>query len=105
MHFLNPHEMFHHLYDQHKRVFNKLFIGNVDGDTEHLATFWKESIARRDPRLQRHEMFARVGWEKKAIPISIHGDGVACIRTNRAGARTLDVYSWQGMLGQSALCF
>jgi len=105
MHFLLPHEVFHHIYDQHRALFNTLFLGDSEGSNSTVSSFWRELVARRDPRLQHHPMVNREQWDTKAIPISIHGDGVACIRVNRAGSRTLDVFSWQGMLGRGGTLF
>lgn len=35
-----------------------------------------------------------------ALPYAIHGDAVASIRTGRSGSKSLDVYSWHGLLGR-----
>ena len=101
MTFLLPHELFHHFFDQHRAVWNKLFLGRDNGEHDKLVMFWKELTRRRDPRLQHHAMLSRDDWFSSAVPLSIHGDGVSCIRPGKSGQKSLDVYSWQGMLGES----
>jgi hypothetical protein len=105
MSFLLPHEMFHHLFHHHRVVWNKLFLGRASGETDKLEMFWKELTRRRDPRLQHHPMLQRANWFSKAVMISIHGDAVTCIRPGKAGQKSLDVYSWMGMLGDVDNCW
>ena len=98
--FLLPHQLFCHLFENHRSIFNSLFLAQPEGGESQLPHFWKQVAARRDPRLQHHPMLRRPQWSSKAVPISLHGDAVPCIRCGRAGSRSLDVYSWQGLLGQ-----
>ena len=39
---------------------------------------------------------------QKVVPISIHGDGVAYMRTRGSGTKSLDVLSWSSLLSHSA---
>jgi hypothetical protein len=105
MMFMLPHVMFHHLFVHHKAHFNELFLGQVAGGASRVLEFWQGVAQRRDPRVQNHPMMTRPGWHNLAIPISLHGDAVPCLRTGRAGSKSLDAYSWQGLLGTGPTLF
>lgn len=95
---LLPHQMFAYLYAHHRRRFNDIFLNGSDS-AETLPDFWAQSLARRDPRLKHHVMAERPGWKKCAVPFMVHGDAVPCISVGKAGSKSFDCYSWQGVLG------
>ena len=45
-------------------------------------------------------MKSRPNWASLACPISIHGDGVPCVGVGKAGSKSFDVYSYQGILAR-----
>lgn len=105
MKFVLPHEMFAFIFTWFRPVFNSLFLGSDTGDDAVLKSWWMGVSERRDPRIQHHPMLRKPGWEKKGVPIAIHGDGVPCIRVGRAGTKSLDAYSWHGLMGSQSTLF
>ena len=103
MSFTLPHVLFNALFLQFRTTFDKLFIG--DGGGLGVEGFWKEVSHRRDPRIQHHGMLERESWHKYALPFAFHGDGVACIRSGRSGSKSLDVFSWHGLLFRGPTLF
>ena len=102
MKFLLPHEVFAYLYAEFPKTFNKLFLGRPVVQGNELPTWWREVSRRRDPRIQHHPMLAVDNWESVFVPFAVHGDAVPCIRTGRAGTKSLDAYSWHGLLGSGS---
>ena len=98
--FILPHTFFAYLYQYNKAEFDVVMLGATRGHAPRQSEFWKGVVARRDPRIQRHPMCTRPGWQHFAIPISIHGDSVPCIQVGRAGSKSLDVYTWQSVLAE-----
>ncbi len=103
MTFTLPHMWFKSLFVNHRTLFDKMFCG--EGGPLGVETFWKEVAGRLDPRIQNHDMLSRASWHKHALPIAFHGNGVACIRTGRSGSKSLDVFSWHGLLFRKATLF
>ncbi len=50
-------------------------------------------------------MAERRDWEHRAIPLSFHGDGVPVVGIGRAGAKSLDTYSYQGVLANGSTLY
>ena len=40
----------------------------------------------------------RDGWQRKGIPIAIHGDAVACVAVGKPGTKSMDTISWASIL-------
>ena len=101
-----PHEVFAHWYSKDRAAFNDIFMGGKIGeDPATVEGFWREVIRRRDPRIKNHEMANREDWLRRAIPISLHGDAVPVIRPGKAGSKSLDVFSFMGILGGGPALF
>ena len=94
---LLPHESFAYYFEHNRDLFNRQFLGHPS-DSTVVRRFWNELILRKDPRLDGHEMRERPNWQYFACPISIHGDGVACVGIGKAGAKSFDIYSYQPLL-------
>ena len=92
--FLLPHVWFHHLFHNNRREFNRTVIA----EGESPRPFWVEVAKRRDPRIQHHPLLRRAGFMDNALPISLHGDGVAVLGVGGHQARSLDCISWQSLL-------
>eukprot|EP00969_Alexandrium_andersonii_P303175 13401228-Alexandrium_andersonii.AAC.1 len=91
----------HDLFHDHRARFDELlFGGTYDPDT--LKGFWKHVAMSKDPRLANHPMIQRANWAEKAIPISLHGDGVPAIGVGKAGSKSYDCYSWQSLLAHGS---
>ena len=102
MPFLLPHILMSSLFAQQQGVFFERFCGAVDaaGASQKLSEFWSEVVSRRDPRIANHPMCRRAGWQRFAIPIMIHGDAVPVVAVGKAGTKSLDCLSFQGLLAR-----
>ena len=69
-------------------VFRQLF------GVDDLDTFWMQ-VRPDDPKLQGHPMLLRRGWQRRAIPIVVHGDGGRFTNNNK---NSLMVVSWRPLL-------
>eukprot|EP00969_Alexandrium_andersonii_P124608 5507405-Alexandrium_andersonii.AAC.1 len=89
---LLPHEVFAHWYHTHRDVFNKLYLGECQAAAQRKG-FWKELLARNDPRLEQHPMRDRASWDEFAIPLALHGDGVPVLQVGKPGTKSLETFS------------
>jgi len=89
--------MFAHIYTYFPERFKNIFLGGSDGAS--LENFWSEVCLRRDPRMRFHPMVNSPQWKKRAVPLSVHGDAVPCVAVGKAGTKSFDVCSFQGLLG------
>ena len=94
----DPHVLFAWYYHHHREVFNILVL---DGDASlgKLEAFWKHVWAKKDPRLNSHNLKDRPGWNTEACPASFHGDAVPCLSIGKSGTQSFNVYSFSGILG------
>ena len=68
-----PHVWLSDLYNNCNPAFQKLLCPS----TAKLRQFWQTQVG--NPQLDGHPMTARTNWRSRAIPISLHGDGVPTI--------------------------
>ena len=94
---LLPHEVFACLYEHHQEAFMERLLG---GSTENIARFWSEM--KSHPGFARHPLKDRQDHATKCVPLSIHGDGVAVSGVGRSWGKSVDVYSWNSMLGRDS---
>ena len=45
-----------------------------------------------------HPICSRPSWKNLCVPFLIHGDGIACPQCGRAGSKSFNVWSMQGLL-------
>jgi hypothetical protein len=95
--FFLPHLTVSFLWEKFREIFVSKMLG-PRGDADKLEEFWTEVERRNDPKLVNHPMKRRKNWRRRAIPITIHGDGVPVIAVGKAGTRSLDNISWQSLL-------
>ena len=95
--FFLPHVQFGHIFNKQKHVWDENILG---GSADRLEEFWNGVELRGDPRLHNHPMVLREGWKRHAVPIAIHADAVPCVSIGRAGTKSLDVFSWQSVIGK-----
>eukprot|EP00969_Alexandrium_andersonii_P005409 234845-Alexandrium_andersonii.AAC.1 len=81
-----PHEVFAHYFATDRARFDYLLFGKHGGDNDRDA-FWKTLLLRKGPRLENHPMTRREDWARRAVPISLHGDGVPALQVDN-GARS-----------------
>lgn len=100
-----PHKLAASLFEHRRTVFNHKFFGApLPGNYELiLQDFWQRRVHPEDPRkaFMLQEYLAK-GWvanqeefERKVVPLAIHGDGVAV--TNRL---TYDAVSFSSVLAE-----
>lgn len=82
---LLPHEIISHVYHNHPTLFSSLYIGecNEQDTPDKLDEFWTTVEARQDPRLLGHPMKSTMGWKRKYVPLSLHGDAVPVTKTGK----------------------
>ncbi len=85
--------------------FNRMLLGCTHARGSHIQNWWEGVAYRKDPRLYMHPMCSRPNWIITATPIAIHGDAVPVIGVGRSGAKSLDCYSWWGILGYGPALF
>lgn len=97
---LLPHQLFATMYESYHKTFVEQLLG---GDLANTTKFW--TAMRNHPSMVDHPMFSRKDPFKYAIPISVHGDGVAISGVGKSWSRSVDAYSWAGMLakGETAI--
>lgn len=90
---LLPHELFATIYARFPQVFTKDILG---GSADNPAKFWE--AAKDHPSMIGHPMLRKRDPFSKAVPIALHGDGVAVSGCGRSWSRSVDVYSWASLL-------
>jgi hypothetical protein len=92
---LLPHEMFSSIYHHHRDVFLERILG---GTVDNLGKFW--DAMKDHPALGGHPVVGRPNFQTRGIPMSLHGDGVPVSKSSRSGSNTVDIYSWNSMIGK-----
>ena len=90
---LLPHELFAHMWDKERAAFHQLLLG---GDGQ-LQRFWASMAG--SPQFQEHPIHRVENFQDKAIPLSIHGDGVPITGVGKSWSKSCDIYSWTSLLG------
>ena len=87
-----PHELFAYYWKHHTARFNEVFFGDYTTTSSRRA-FWKELLARKDPRLVGHSMMGRDNGEDYASLVALHGDAVPVVKVGKPGNRSVE--AWQ----------
>lgn len=61
-----------------------------------MQSFWKDM--QGNPFYLTHPVRERGGHDLRAIPLSLHGDGVPVSGVGKSWSKSLDIYSWTSML-------
>ena len=96
-----PHRQVASLYEHSRKRFNTMFLGGRN-DGSKLQEFWDGVEKSGDPRLEGHPMRDRADWKTKAIPVMLHGDPVPVTGVGKAGTKSFDVSSLQGVLSMGS---
>lgn len=91
-----PHEIFHILYKDHRADFFKKFVG-PEGV---LEGFWQAQEG--SPLLHEHPLLSRPNWQKKTIPLAVHGDATPVSGLGKSWGKQLDVYSFFSLLAHGS---
>lgn len=92
---LLPHEVFASLYEHHQEAFVERLLG---GSADKITEFWSDMTSH--PGFARHPLKDRADYTTRCVPLSVHGDGVAVSGVGRSWGKSVDVYSWNSMLGR-----
>jgi hypothetical protein len=92
--FLWPHELFASLYTNYREHWSTA----VCAGASTLQQFW--AATRGSPQLDGHPLLAREGFERKCIPIALHGDGVPVAGVGKTWSQSLEIMSWSSLLGR-----
>ena len=94
---LLPHLLFAQLYNQYPDLFMKRIVG---GTVSNIASFWKSQS--KHPSFANHPMRThhrlKGNYTEKAIPIALHGGGVATTAVGKSYSKSVEGYSWQSCL-------
>jgi hypothetical protein len=90
---LLPHEVFACIYAHYPAIWKSSIIGE-DGRIEE---FWNSM--QTNPNFDEHPVSQMQGYRSKAIPLSMHGDGVPVTGVGKSWSKSVDVFSWSSMLG------
>ena len=91
---LLPHEMFASLYHNYPDAWKKYIVP----DTARLGLFWAKM--QHHPQMAGHPLLQRDQYDKLAVPLGIHGDGVPVVGIGKGWCRTMTMFSWSSLLAK-----
>ncbi len=89
-----PHEMFASLYHNYPDAWKKYIVP----DTARLGLFW--AAMQHHPQMAGHPLLQRDQYDKLAVPLGIHGDGVPVVGIGKGWCRTMTMFSWSSLLAK-----
>ena len=93
---LLPHEVFAHIFLHYRSTWERCLCPG-----EHEADeFWR--VQHDNPQFRHHPLF-RDGLPKKAIPLTLHGDGIPTTAVGKTWSKSTDVVSWTSLLAVRGL--
>ena len=93
---LLPHEVFAQIFQHYRSTWERSICpGEPQADE-----FWRAQ--QHNPQFRNHPLF-RDGLPKKAIPITLHGDGIPTTAVGKTWAKSTDVVSWTSLLAVRGL--
>ena len=96
---LLPHELFSALFSN----YNAAFCSSIVPDASKVQEFWK--AVKDHPQMESHPISSRANYEKLAIPLGLHGDGVPIVGLGKGWVKMALVFSWSSLLGAgNTLC-
>lgn len=91
--FFLPHILFASIYEHYPRIWNTRILPQPSS----LPAWWS---SMKDTQFSvAHKSKMKDNWDRWAIPISIHGDGVGVVGVGKPWQKTKVYYSWQSMVG------
>ena len=91
-----PHVMFANIFHYYKDAWSTRVCDSLN----RLASFWDAMAGT--PLLADHPVTRIDGYSRRAVPISLHHDGVPVVGCGKAWGKTATIYSWASMLGRGA---
>ena len=90
---LLPHEAFQKVWDSGS------FQRTICAGPHVLESFWKEISDH--PAVRNHPVRNIDGFERRAVPLLLHGDGAAVTQQIGSGSKSCLFLSWKSMVGNS----
>jgi hypothetical protein len=90
-----PHMLFAQLYARHKPAFLENVLG---GSADRISEFW--DAVKLSPTSLQHRVRSRADYTTRAIPLTLHGDGVPVAGVGKAWSRSAETYSWSSIIGR-----
>ena len=94
-----PHILFAALYHNYRPAFNKYILGGEG--VERLMEFW--TAQADNPHYLQHPVRHIPNHKSKAVPLSLHGDGVAALAVGASWQKTVETFSWSSITGIGTL--
>lgn len=88
-----PHAVFSDIYNN----YNTAFSEKVCPDRDTLESFWCDM--EESPQLRNHPVRSVPNWRRRAIPLSLHGDGVPITGVGKSWSQRTDIFSWCSLFG------
>ena len=96
---LLPHELFAALWAWDQDFFVRHLCG---GSADRIGQFW--SAMEGHPALNGESpVAARADFRQKCIPLTMHGDGVACTGLAKSWSKSADALSWRSLLSKGSV--
>ena len=90
---LEPHCTLEYLWREEPETFKKRICPSTDA----LEHFWNEM--ENHPQMLGHPVKLRRDYKHRAIPLSLHGDGVPATGIGKGWSQLIDVFSFSSLLG------
>lgn len=91
---LLPHELFAAIWEWYPNTWGK----HILPAGERLRAFWRSK--KNHPSMASHDLRFREDYERKAIPISFHGDDVPITGIGKSWCAMMTTFSWCSMVCQ-----
>jgi hypothetical protein len=88
-----PHEVFSVLYNNYKHSWQETISPGDDA----LESFWAQ--VQEHPQMHNHPVKQRAGYERRCIPLTLHGDGVPVTGIGKSWSKSMELFSWTSCLG------
>ena len=92
-----PHEIFAALFQFHPAAFLACMLG---GAVDRTSSFW--SSMKKHPSWALHPELHDPAIAAKAVPITIHGDGVPVTGVGKPWSRSVEIISWKSLLSSGS---
>ena len=90
---LHPHQLSKAIRDNYPRA----FVKRLCPGTAALQKFW--DIQDGNPQFANHPMKQVADWKTKAIPITLHGDGLPVVGVGKPSTKSLELLSLCSLFG------
>jgi len=89
---LLPHELFASLFHDYKKGWNNSIVDDVS----KLEEFWAGVAGH--PQMVGHPVRDREGYQRLAVPLGLHGDGVPITGLGKGWVKLSLVFSWTSLV-------